>query len=66
MAQPRYTADGQLILPSDYREWVFLSSGLGMTYNPPNTPGHANGSVIYQCVRQSRCVSFFPCDRKVA
>jgi len=38
-AQPRYTADGQLTLPSDYREWVFLSSGLGMTYNPPNTTG---------------------------
>jgi hypothetical protein len=32
MAQPRYTADGQLTLPSDYREWIFLSSGLGMTY----------------------------------
>jgi hypothetical protein len=32
MAQPRYTTDGQLNLPSDYREWVFLSSGLGMTY----------------------------------
>ena len=31
-AQPRYTADGQLTLPSDYREWIFLSSGLGMTY----------------------------------
>jgi len=39
MAQPRYTGDGQLMLPSDYREWVFLSSGLGMTYHPPNTPG---------------------------
>jgi hypothetical protein len=39
MAQPRYSADGQLVLPSDYREWVFLSSGLGMTYNPPNAPG---------------------------
>jgi hypothetical protein len=33
-AQPAYTADGQLTLPSDYREWVFLSSGLGMTYQP--------------------------------
>jgi hypothetical protein len=39
MAQPRYTGDGQLTLPSDYREWVFLSSGLGMTYDPPNAPG---------------------------
>ena len=39
MAQPRDIADGQLALPSDYREWVFLSSGLGMTYQPPNAPG---------------------------
>src|SRR6185437_1474171 len=31
---PRYTADGQLLFPKDYREWVFLSSGLGMTYGP--------------------------------
>jgi hypothetical protein len=33
--EPRYAADGQLTLPADYREWVFLSSGLGMTYQPP-------------------------------
>lgn len=32
MSQPRYATDGQLTLPRDYREWVFLSSGLGMTY----------------------------------
>ncbi|HVT95422.1 MAG TPA: cytochrome P460 family protein [Bryobacteraceae bacterium] len=31
---PRYTADGRMIRPDDYREWVFLSSGLGMTYGP--------------------------------
>ena len=31
---PQYTADGQLVFPKDYREWVFLSSGLGMTYGP--------------------------------
>jgi hypothetical protein len=31
---PNYTADGQLTLPADYREWTFLSSGLGMTYHP--------------------------------
>jgi len=34
---PNYTADGQLTLPSDYREWIFLSSGLGMTYQQPGT-----------------------------
>ncbi len=38
---PRYTADGQLMLPSDYREWVFLSSGLGMTYQPMNNGGNS-------------------------
>jgi hypothetical protein len=32
-------ADGQVTLPSDYREWVFLSSGLGMTYEPPAAQG---------------------------
>jgi hypothetical protein len=31
-ADPRYTSDGQLIRPDNYREWVYLSSGLGMTY----------------------------------
>ncbi len=31
----RYAANGELIKPADFREWVFLSSGLGMTYNPP-------------------------------
>jgi hypothetical protein len=31
---PAYTADGQLKLPASYREWVFLSSGVDMSYNP--------------------------------
>ena len=31
---PRYTPDGELLKPQDYREWVFLSSGVGMTYGP--------------------------------
>jgi hypothetical protein len=35
--KPRYTG-GKLIRPEDYREWIFLSSGLGMTYNP--SPGN--------------------------
>lgn len=32
---PRYTAAGELIRPADFREWMFVTSGLGMTYNPP-------------------------------
>jgi len=30
--EPRFTADGELIRPENYREWIFLSAGLGMTY----------------------------------
>ena len=29
-----FNAAGELVRPADYREWVFLSSGLGMTYGP--------------------------------
>lgn len=31
---PNFTGDGQLQRPADYREWVFVTSGLGMTYGP--------------------------------
>jgi Cytochrome P460 len=34
---PSYTADGQLKMPERYREWVFLTSGLDMSYNPSAT-----------------------------
>ncbi|WP_295639981.1 hypothetical protein [Novosphingobium sp.] len=27
-----YTVDGRAILPGNYRDWVFLTSGLDMTY----------------------------------
>jgi hypothetical protein len=33
-AGPQYTPDAQLKFPAEYREWVFLSSGSGMTYGP--------------------------------
>ena len=29
---PRFNASGELQRPADYRSWVFLTSGLGMTY----------------------------------
>jgi len=32
---PQYTTGDSLIRPADYREWIFLSSGLGMTYETP-------------------------------
>jgi hypothetical protein len=30
---PKFTTDGKLEFPADYREWIYLSSGLGMTYS---------------------------------
>lgn len=36
---PQYTPDGKLLLPQDYRDWIYLSSGLGMEYDPSGTPG---------------------------
>lgn len=36
--EPQFTNGGQLVRPQNYREWIYLSSGLGMAYNPnPNT-----------------------------
>ena len=32
---PAFTADGRLVKPENYREWIWVSSGLGMSYNPP-------------------------------
>lgn len=31
---PTYTVDGKMNPPLDYREWVYLSSGLDMSYSP--------------------------------
>ena len=34
VALPEYTADGQMKLPANYREWVYLSTGFDMSYSP--------------------------------
>jgi hypothetical protein len=30
---PQYTGENRLLPPGNYREWIFLSSGLGMNYS---------------------------------
>ncbi|MBZ5719299.1 MAG: cytochrome P460 family protein [Acidobacteriia bacterium] len=32
-AVPKYNASNELLRPENYREWIFLSSGLGMSYS---------------------------------
>lgn len=43
---PKYTPDGGLLTPADYREWIFLSSGLGMTYSATHGAGAAFTNVF--------------------
>ena len=35
---PAYTADGQMKYPSDYAEWVFLGTGIDMSYSATTEP----------------------------
>lgn len=44
----RYTGDGKLIQPADYRSWVFLTSSLDMNYEagPPMKDGHMLDNVF--------------------
>src|SRR5271166_3337529 len=37
---PEYTADAQLKLPENYRQWVYLTTGFDMSYNPSLAMGH--------------------------
>ena len=30
---PTYTSDGRLVFPANYREWIYLSTGMDMNYN---------------------------------
>ena len=52
----QYTKDGQLVLPKDYREWVFLSSGYATTYD---ADGANNPNLFHNVfVRQAAYRSF--------
>jgi len=40
-----FTPDGKLVFPADYRRWIYLSSGLGMSYTAA-----ASGMVMFDNV----------------
>ena len=42
---PRFTADNRLMRPENYREWIYVTSGLGMTYGP--TAQQVNGAPLF-------------------
>jgi len=37
---PEYTSDARLKLPKQYREWIYLSTGFDMSYNPAMQMDH--------------------------
>lgn len=43
-AGPQFTSQGRLVRPQKYREWIYLSSGLGMEYrrSPAASPKFTN------------------------
>ena len=45
---PTYTPTGAMNLPANYREWIFLSSGLDISYTTPNAA--AAGHSVFQNV----------------
>jgi len=63
--EPRYTADGQLTRPENYREWIYLSSGLGMSYGPnastnPENPNFDNVFVTPAAYKSFQATGTWP------
>ena len=44
---PRYTNGTNLVRPTDYREWPFLGSGLGLTYEPAGSQSPPHFSNVF-------------------
>jgi Cytochrome P460 len=46
--EPRFTKDNELVRPENYREWIFLTSGSGMTYaENPKAEEHPNFDNVF-------------------
>jgi hypothetical protein len=44
---PTYTADGQLVFPANYREWIYLTSGIDMSYFQQGMAGHSMFDTVF-------------------
>jgi len=40
-AEPEYTPDGGLLPPTHYREWIYLSTGIDMSYTTKSAADHS-------------------------
>ncbi len=59
---PQYTVQNQLVRPQNYREWIYLSSGLGMAYspNPNSAPLFTNVFVAPEAYRKFVATGTWP------
>lgn len=46
-AGPQFTKDNQLVRPSNYREWIYISSGLGMSYTDSSSAGPGSFTNVF-------------------
>lgn len=50
LAEAKFSADGKLQRPLDYRNWRFVSTGLGMSYGPAAKAAALTGHVMFDNV----------------
>ena len=59
---PAYAANGDMLPATDYRQWIYLSSGLGMSYNanPADMPMFDNVFVNPEAYRSFQATGTWP------
>ena len=50
VAGARFSAEGELQRPADYRRWRFVTTGLGMSYGPAAKAAALTGNVVFDNV----------------
>jgi hypothetical protein len=43
---PAYTSSGEMLPPTNYREWIYLTSGIDMSYDAPKPAGMEDHSMF--------------------
>jgi len=59
MAKTAYTAAGELIRPTGYREWIFVGANYGMGYNPEDPAKPAREKVFHNIYLQPEAYRVF-------
>ncbi|HWF07393.1 MAG TPA: cytochrome P460 family protein [Bryobacteraceae bacterium] len=62
-ADPDFNKAGELARPSDYREWIYLTTGLGMNYasgNSGENPPFDNVFVLSAAYREFKATGHWP------